>query len=305
MEKYPLVTVYTCVYNGARTISRVFESLQELDYPNVEHVIVNDGSVDDTEKLIEQYLITAKFPVKYYKKEHGGKHTALNAAWNIAEGEFLIQLDADDRLYPHAIKYLLNVYYQIPEEIRSQYWCVHGRCVTQYGNFVGDKYPTDINSLHWEEAGKIASKCKGDKCGLQVRQYLNKYRFPEIIGPSHLPEGIIWTQIDKEYGTWYTNEVVLVYYVNEGGNLTAKRDARKQYAPTCYSYKWKIMNPQLYPKSVVYMIKYSLFFYVADEDYRKNNAYFKDLERYKLVLSLLRLITRPGAIVFRWLKRLH
>lgn len=305
MKNYPLVSVYTCVYNGARTISRVFESMRELDYPNIEHVIVNDGSFDDTEKMIEQYINTVDFPVKYHKKENGGKHTALNIAWDLAEGEFLVQLDADDRLYPHSIKYLVDVYYQIPEEIRSEYWCVLGRCVTQHGQFVGDKYPQDINEKHWVEAGKEASKCQGDKCGIQLKKYLDKYRFPNIIGPTYLPEGIIWTQIERAYGTWYTNEVVLVYYVSEGGNLTAKRNTRKQYASTCYNYKWKLMNPQLYPKSFKYLIKYSILYFVTDKKFRMNNPYIENMEKYRVILLLLCLVTYPGAFVFRKLRRIY
>ena len=71
----PLVSVYTCVYNGEKTIHRVFESMKQLDYPNFEHVIVNDGSTDSTEELVKQYIKEAKFPVKYHKKENGGKHS--------------------------------------------------------------------------------------------------------------------------------------------------------------------------------------------------------------------------------------
>lgn len=304
MKEYPLVSVYTCVFNGAQTISRVFESMRKLDYPNIEHVIVNDGSYDDTDRLIEEYISTVDFPVKYHKKENGGKHTALNMAWDLAEGEFLLQLDADDRLYPHAIKYLLDVYNQIPEEIRSEYWCVHGRCITQYGEFVGDRYPQGINEKHWQEAGKEASKCKGDKCGLQLKKYLDRYRFPEIIGPTYLPEGIIWKQIDSEYGTWYTNEVVLMYYVKEGGNLTAPKSKRKQYSSTCYNYKWKLMNPKIYPKSFTNLIKYSMLYFVSDKNFRIHNPYSEHLEEYRVILWLLCLITYPGAVAFRYWKRI-
>ena len=305
MKNYPLVSVYTCVYNGARTISRVFESVRNLDYPNIEHVIVNDGSVDDTERLIEEYINSVNYTVKYYKKDNGGKHTALNVAWDLAEGEFLVQLDADDKLYSHSITYLVSTYYQIPEEIRSEYWCVLGRCVTQQGEFVGDRYPKDINEKHWREAGKEASRYQGDKIGLQVKKYLDQYRFPEIIGPSYLPEGIIWKQIDSKYGTWYTNEVISVYYVNEGGNLTAKRTERKQYASTCYNYKWKLMNPHMYPKTFKYLIKYSILYFVTDWKFRENNRYTEELEQYRVRLLLLCLIAYPGAFVFRKLKRIY
>ena len=72
MKDYPLVSVYTCVYNGERTIHRVFESMKKLDYPNIEHVIVNDGSTDKTDELVQEYISQVSFAVKYHKKENGG-----------------------------------------------------------------------------------------------------------------------------------------------------------------------------------------------------------------------------------------
>lgn len=305
MKEYPLVSVYTCVYNGANTIARVFESMHNLDYPNIEHIIVNDGSFDDTEKMVEEYISTVAFPVKYHKKENGGKHTALNKAWDLAEGEFMIQLDADDKLLPHSIKFLVDTYYQIPEEVRSEYWCVHGRCVTQFGDFVGDRYPEGINCETWKKAGEEARKYGGEKIGLQVRKYNCKYRFPEVMGVSHIPEGIVWQQINKVYGTWYTNEVVRVYYVGEGGNLTDKRSRRNQFGPGCYAYKWKLMHPQWYPRSFKNLALYSLSYFISDKKFRGYNPYLKDLEQYRIMLSLLCLVTYPGAFIFRKLKRIR
>ena len=150
----PLVSIYTCVYNGERTIHRVFKSLKNISYPNIEHIIINDGSTDNTDALIKEYIKESAFPVKYFTKPNGGKHTALNIAWQEAGGEFMIQLDADDELYPNSISYLVNEYYKIPEPVRKQYWCVHGRCVTQHGDFVGDLYPEDINDCEWKTAQK-------------------------------------------------------------------------------------------------------------------------------------------------------
>ena len=261
-----------------------------MDYPNIEHVIVNDGSTDRTDELIQKYIDQAPFVVKYYKKENGGKHTALNIAWDLAEGEFMIQLDADDRLLPHAAKFLVEKYLEIPENIRHEYWCVHGRCMTQTGEFVGDKYPDNVNNGHWREAGQRARKCKGDKLGLQVRKYLVKYKFPEVTGVSHIPEGLIWQQINSIYGTWYTNEVVHVYYVGEGGNLTEK-NKRKRFGSKCYFYKWKLMHTKengLVNKDLIY---YCLFYFISDRNYKKNNGYLTGLQRYAIQLILLLPIT--------------
>ena len=305
MDKYPLVSVYTCVYNGERTIHRVFESMKNLDYPNVEHVIVNDGSTDRTDELVQEYIGQVSFAVKYHKKENGGKHTALNVAWALAEGEFMIQLDADDELLPHGVKYLVDTYFQIPADVRDEYWCVHGRCVTQTGAFVGTRYPADINDGHWRETGQRARKCSGEKIGLQVRKYLCKYSFPEVKGVSHVSEGIIWGRINKVYGTWYTNEVVRVYYVNEGGNLTARKTKRRQFSPLAFRLKWQIMHEQEYGKDLKTFVCYPLIYYVADDNFRKYNGYLEGIERHRVFLTLLQPIMFVGAFIYRTLKGIN
>lgn len=302
--KNPLVSVYTCVYNGERTIHRVFESVKNLDYPNFEHVIINDGSTDKTDELIREYISQVPYVVKYYKKENGGKHTALNVAWGLAEGKFMINLDADDRLFPHAVTFLVDTYYSIPEDIRQEYWCVHGRCVTQNGEFVGDRYPDNINEMNWIEAGKRASKCHGDKIGLQVREYLNRYRFPEVVGVSHIAESIVWNQINKVYGTWYTNEVVRVYYVNEGGALSGKKTKRRQFGPLAYRLKWQIMHEEEYGKSLKSIVCYPLCYYIADKNFQMNNGYLDGIDNYKILLTILRPIMYVGAYIYRRIKKI-
>ena len=302
--KYPLVSVYTCVYNGERTLHRVFDSMKKLTYPNLEHVIVNDGSTDNTEKLVIEYSEHVNYPVKYHKKENGGKHTALNVAWSVANGDFLVQLDADDELHPHSIKFLVDTYYSIPENIRDQYWCVHGRCVTQYGDFVGDPYPDDINSFDWRTAYSVASKCKGDKLGLQVRKYLSEYRFPEVVGVSHIPEGIVWKQINNKYATWYTNEIVHTYYINEGGNLTAKITKRSQFGHRAYMFKWKLAHPELYKGTIKNILGYALCFFVSTSQYRKNNKYFEGLKKYVFPLALISPFAFVYSLLFRWMRQI-
>lgn len=300
----PLVSIYTCVYNGERTLHRVFSSMKKLDYPNIEHIIVDDGSTDRTSELIEQYIKEVDYPVVLHKKANGGKHTALNIAWDLSKGFFTIQLDADDELLPHSISYLVDAYFSIPEDKRDDYWCVHGRCITQHGEFVGDAYPEDINCDDWQTAQNRASKCKGEKIGLEVRKYLSEYKFPQVLGVSYIPESTIWTQICKKYGTWYTNEVVRVYYVGEGGNLTARASRRRNFGPSTYYHKWMLSHPDLYKTSFKTLFKYSLWFFISDSKYRSNNKYFEGLESHKIGLFFLAPLTFFGAILYRVLKRI-
>ena len=302
MDSHPVVSVYTCVYNGERTLHRVFESVQKLEYPNIEHIIINDGSTDKTHDMILEYISKTSYPVKYHVKENGGKHSALNVVWEIAEGYFMIQLDADDELLPHSVSFLVNTYFSIPEKVRDSYWCVHGRCVTQNGVFVGDRFPDDINDVDWRVASSRASKCSGEKIGLQVTKYLSKFRFPDVKGTHYISEDIIWKQINALYGTWYTNEVVRIYYVGEGGNLTARRTRRSQYGSIAYYNKWKIMHPELYKPSFKDKCYYALGYCISDRRYRKNNRYFEGLGMDAIVLFLLFPFAFVGSFAFRIIK---
>ncbi|MBE6650691.1 MAG: glycosyltransferase family 2 protein [Ruminococcaceae bacterium] len=304
LEKKPLVSVYTCVYNGEKTLHRVFNSVKNLNYPNIEHVIINDGSTDKTDSLITEYISQVSYPVKYHKKSNGGKHTALNIAWDIAEGEFAIQLDADDELLPDCINMLVSEYYQIPEETRDQYFCVNGRCRTQHGDFVGLPYPDGINELSWEDAKKASAKCRGDKISLYVLKLLRPYKLPEVPCVKFLPEAIIWKQMNLKYRTRYTNEVGLIYYVNEGGSLTSKSKSRRHYNAFTYNYKWKIIHPELYKKSFKLLFRYSVGFFISDKEYQTKNKYFDEITntKDKLILSVLCPFTMPAAFFYRLIK---
>ena len=53
--RYPKVSVIVCAYNGERTMDRCLASLETLNYPNYEVVVVNDGSTDRTREIAERY----------------------------------------------------------------------------------------------------------------------------------------------------------------------------------------------------------------------------------------------------------
>lgn len=75
------ITVLTPAYNRGKLLEKLYESLCAQDCKDFEWLIVDDGSTDDTSERVEQMKQTADFPISYHKKENGGKHTALNYAY--------------------------------------------------------------------------------------------------------------------------------------------------------------------------------------------------------------------------------
>ncbi len=88
----PLVSVLLPTYNGASTIGGCIESLLNQSYQNVEIIVIDDGSADET------YAVVSKYPVKYYRIPHGGRAQAVNFGLRRARGEIVAVVE-DDAVY--------------------------------------------------------------------------------------------------------------------------------------------------------------------------------------------------------------
>ena len=109
---YPeLVSIIVPAYNEEKAIARCIESLLSQDYRGAKEIIVvNDGSSDNTAKIIAQYPVTL-----LDLKKNGGKANALNAAIKIAQGEVLVFSDGDSNMSRDAISSLIRCFNANPD----------------------------------------------------------------------------------------------------------------------------------------------------------------------------------------------
>ena len=89
-----------CSYNGARTIRDCCEGLAQLEYPNFEVIVVNDGSTDATPDIVSQY------DFRLISTENRGLSNARNTGWQEARGEIVAYIDDDAYPDPHWLTYL-------------------------------------------------------------------------------------------------------------------------------------------------------------------------------------------------------
>jgi glycosyltransferase involved in cell wall biosynthesis len=93
----PLVSIIVPCYNQAQYLSEALQSVFDQTYCNWECIIINDGSPDNTKEVAQEWVKKdARFIYLY--KENGGLSSARNTGIAIAEGEFILPLDADDRI---------------------------------------------------------------------------------------------------------------------------------------------------------------------------------------------------------------
>ena len=104
----PYFTVFTPTYNRAYILPRLYQSLREQTCKDFEWMIVDDGSTDDTGKLVAQWEDQNNgFDIHYYKIQNGGKPRAINFGITKANGDFFFMVDSDDHLTTDAVQKML------------------------------------------------------------------------------------------------------------------------------------------------------------------------------------------------------
>ena len=112
MEK-PLVSVIIPVYNCEKYIERCIDSLLEQTYKNIEIILVDDGSTDNSGMLCRKY---EKHNLIYVRQDNQGPSAARNKGLSLMSGEYVTFVDADDYVAPNYIQELLKLIwkYDVP-----------------------------------------------------------------------------------------------------------------------------------------------------------------------------------------------
>ena len=96
----PLVSIVIPVYNGSNYMREAVDSALSQTYPNIEIIVVNDGSTDNTREIALSY----GDKIRYFEKENGGGSTALNLGIREMKGEYFSWLSHDDVYYPNKVE---------------------------------------------------------------------------------------------------------------------------------------------------------------------------------------------------------
>ncbi len=103
----PLVSVIVPVYNVAPYLREALDSVIHQTYQNLEIIIVDDGSTDESGKICEEYLKDLR--VQVIHQENKGLSGARNTGLDCISGEYVAFLDSDDAFYPEMIESMLAV----------------------------------------------------------------------------------------------------------------------------------------------------------------------------------------------------
>ncbi|MCS6926949.1 MAG: glycosyltransferase [Candidatus Binatia bacterium] len=105
LPAYPKVSVVVCAYNAERTMAPCLASLEQLNYPNYEVIVVNDGSTDRTREIAERYDF-----IRLINQENKGLSAARNVGIAAATGEIVAFTDSDCVVDPDWLTYLVTTF---------------------------------------------------------------------------------------------------------------------------------------------------------------------------------------------------
>lgn len=210
-----MITVLTPTYNRAYTLTNAYESLKRQSNYNFEWIIVDDGSTDNTECLVSEWLSEDRFVISYYHQPNGGKHRALNFGVKKAMGDFILILDSDDTLTENCIDFLNK---HIPEVKSNQFAGLAGLRGFSGDNGVIGGQKDDGSYVDATNIERVKLHLTGDKAEAYKTSIMKKYPFPEFEGEKFLAEGASWNRIalDGYKIRWYNHVIYKCEYLEDG-----------------------------------------------------------------------------------------
>lgn len=220
-SKMSNITVLTPAYNRGKLLEKLYESLCAQDCKDFEWLIVDDGSTDDTSERVEQMKQTADFPISYHRKENGGKHTALNYAYQFIKTPLTFIVDSDDSLTGDAISYVNEIYkkYKNESDLCGLSF-LRGKPDGGYLSTSG--VPQDGMKESYVEC-RINRGIGGDMAEVWYTHCLKEYPFPEFQGEKFLGEDIVWVRMSEKYRMRFFNRVIYISDYLEDGLTNNRR----------------------------------------------------------------------------------
>lgn len=210
-----MITVFTPTYNRKEKLKRLYKSLLEQEYKDFEWVIVDDGSTDNTEEVVKEFIKEDLIRINYFKQENQGKSLAHNKGVELAKGDYFVGIDSDCFFTRDA----LAIVSKYAEKIKDR----NDICGLGFLNykmntteFIGTKFPQDeFEETYYNIYNKY--KITGDKELTFKTSVIAEFPFPKIENEKFVPESLIFNRISKKYKFLFINKAIInVDYSDEG-----------------------------------------------------------------------------------------
>lgn len=232
------ITVFTPTYNRAFCLNTLYKSLCRQTSKDFCWLVIDDGSTDNTEELINIWINEKHIEIIYLYKNNGGMHTAHNLAYKSIQTELNICCDSDDHLTDNAIELIISKWKSVCN--KNNIAGIIGLDAYINKEIVGTSIPSHL------EKGNLVDlyskhRVTGDKKLILRTEIVREYpAYPEFKNEKLVPLGVLYLMIGDKYDFIYSNEVYcIVEYLEDGSSRNIFRQYIKSprgfaYARTVY-----------------------------------------------------------------------
>lgn len=218
-----LISVIVPVYNVAQYLEKSIASIQQQTYENLEIILVDDGSTDESGKIAEEIALVDQ-RIKVYHQMNQGQSQARNYGRDLANGQYLIFIDSDDYIHPEMIA---TLYKQLVKEDADVSSCgvmnVYSNSETPQSVNINDYFVYDSKDFLREYL--VGEKVPGSICNKLIKKEIAKsLSFPigKIYEDAYYHFDLI--NVAKKY---VINTKAHYYYFHRGDSSTTKPFSEK------------------------------------------------------------------------------
>lgn len=258
------------VYNGEKFLKEAIESVLAQSYSNLELLIVNDGSTDQTENIINQFSDSR---IASFNQINKGVSAARNLALSKMKGDYFCFLDADD-IYPkHSIKWRMSVLEEDPS-VKFAHGVVH--YVDSSGHSLNYEYKPAFKGEPFNRLLRLDSKCMFGNTWLIKKDQNQTYKFEEKM--KHSEDLLFYLSICQGGKLSYTEKTILLYRQHPNSAMKNISGLEKGYISLIKNIKENFeisFTRRLILKIIISKIMFLSFLRISKDVKKAVNAPFK------------------------------
>ena len=263
------LTIFTPTYNRAYTLGKCYESLKKQTCNDFIWLIIDDGSTDDTSKLVDKWIKDNKVEIRYYYQENQGMHGAHNTAYSLIDTELNTCIDSDDYMTNDAVEKILNFW----RDNRSNKLAgIAALDATEGGQIIGTKFPSGLKeSKYFDIYHRFG--VKGDKKLIYRTELMKDNPYPIFKGEKYVSLAYKYSKLDEKYDLALMNEIVcIVEYMTDGSSKNMLRQYRNNPKGFSFIRLESLSNPRA---NLLFKFKECIH-YVSSSLILKNRNYLRE-----------------------------
>ena len=236
------ISIIVSIYNQAEYLDECIESIVNQTYKNIEIILVNDGSSDNSLEICNKYK-NIDDRIVIIDKENGGLSSARNSGLDIASGKYIMFCDADDYYFPNTCQILYNLIdnNNCDFAIGNYINCCEDSTLWKKPIFDKEIYKDFKLSINdYDKSFYVMSSSVCNK--IFRREFIDKYNLRFIVGVP--AEDAIFTTycFIKANSTYYTSDVIYSYRQRNAGTSISTNNNLKYFTGISKAYRYIYNN---------------------------------------------------------------